>query len=152
MYRELKNVNRPSTSLRAGKSKIANCLAGFTLTETVVASTLLIIAIVPILKGLTNVHLNTVLIEQKSRSLMLAQSKFDEIKVRSIYHYGDTFTENDTVLDSSFLCDVTDSGPGSNLRTITVSVGYDLDGSSSLEADEIQVALTSLLARRWADL
>jgi len=144
MYRKLKNENR--------KSKIANCLAGFTLTETVVASTLLIIAIVPILKGLTNVHLSAVLIEQKSRSLMLAQSKFDEIKVRSIYHYGDTFTENDTALDGFFLCDVTDSGPGSNLRTITVSVGYDLDGSSSLEADEIQVALTSLLARRWADL
>ena len=152
MYRELKNENRPSALLRAGKSKIENRLAGFTLTETVVASTLLIIAIVPILKGLTNVHLNTVLIEQKSRSLILAQSKFDEIKVRSIYHYSDTFTENDTVLDGPFLCDVADSGPGGNVRTVTVSVGYDLDGSNSLETDEIQVALTSLLARRWADL
>ena len=61
--------------------------AGFTLTEVVVASALLIVAISPILKALTSAHLNTTIIEHKTRSLTLAQAKLDEIKARSIYNY-----------------------------------------------------------------
>ncbi len=67
--------------------------AAFTLTEVVVASTLLILAIVPILKGLTSVHVNSIIIERKTRSLTLAQAKLNEIKARSIYDYTSDFTE-----------------------------------------------------------
>ena len=123
--------------------------AGFTLTEVVVASALLIIAIVPILKALTSAHVSTTIIEYKTRSLTLAQAKLDEIKARSIYNYSDTFTETDLSLDGSYLCNVQDTGPGTDLRTVTVSVGYDLNGNIQLEADEIEVTLAKLIARRW---
>jgi Tfp pilus assembly protein PilV len=122
---------------------------GFTLTEVVVASALLIIAMVPILKALTSAHVSTAFIEYKTRSLTLAQAKLDEIKARSIYHYTDTFAETDLSLDGSYLCNVQDSGPGTDLRTVTVSVGYDVNGDITLATDEIEVTLATLLARRW---
>jgi len=128
--------------------------SGFTLTEVVVASALLIIAISPILQALTSAHLSsTTTIEHKTRSLTLAQAKLDEIKARSIYDYtngGATFAESNTSLDGSYLCNVTDDS-GDPLKTIAVSVGYDYDGDSTLAADEIKVTLTTLLARRWTD-
>ena len=129
------------------KLKVANRESGFTLTEAVVASALLIVAMVPILKGLTTAHLNTVIIERRTRSLTLAQAKLDEIKARSIYGYGSTFTEDDTPLDGAYLCDVTDDADP-NLRTITVSVGYDINGNSALSAGEVEVNLVTYLAKR----
>jgi hypothetical protein len=36
-----------------------------------------------------------------------------------------------------------------NLRTITVSVGYDIDDTNSLSSDEVEVSLATYLARRW---
>jgi len=127
--------------------------AGLTLTEVVVASALLIIAISPILQALTSAHLGTSTIEHKTRSLTLAQAKLDEIKARSIYDYtngGATFAESNTSLDGSYLCNVTDDS-GDPLKTIAVSVGYDYDGNSTLATGEIKVTLTTLLARRWTD-
>lgn len=131
------------------KSKILNRFAGFTLTEVVIASALLIIAMVPILKGLTSAHAGTMIIERKSRSLILAQAKLDEIKARSVYHYSDSFTETNTSLDGSYLGSVTDVSAGSNLRTIMVSVGFDHDGDSILDSDEIEVTLSTYVAKRW---
>ncbi len=128
---------------------IGNCLAGFTLTETVVASTLLIIAVVPILKALTTAHVSTGIIEHKTRSLILAQTKLDDIKARSIYHYADDFEENNSSLDGLYLCNVDDASRGPNLRVMTVSVGCDLNGDNVLASDEILVTLKTLLARRW---
>jgi Tfp pilus assembly protein PilV len=145
MRRKLKIANR--------KSQIANRWAGFTLTEVVVASSLLIVAIVPILKALTIAHVSTTSIEYKTRSLTLAQAKLDEIKARSIYNYtndGASFAENNTSLDGSYLCNVADDS-ADPLKTITVSVGYDEDEDNTLAAGEIEVTLTTLLARRWTD-
>jgi Tfp pilus assembly protein PilV len=124
-----------------------------TITEVVVASLLLLVAIVPILKALTGAHVSTAVIERRTRSLTLAQAKLDEIKARSIYNYtnsGASFAENNTSLDGSYLCNVADDS-GDPLKTITVSVGYDLNGSSVLTADEIEVTLATYLARRWPD-
>ncbi|MBA7618078.1 hypothetical protein ES703_25397 [subsurface metagenome] len=123
--------------------------AGFTLTEVVVASTVLIIAIVPILRALTSAQVTSTIIEHRTRSLTLAQAKLDEIKARSIYNYGDDFTETNSSLDGPYLCNVVDSFVSANLRTITVSVGYDHNGNSTLETDEIEITLATLVARRW---
>jgi Tfp pilus assembly protein PilV len=130
--------------IRSGKKS-----AGLTITEVVVASSLLIIAIIPILKGLTGANLSTSLIEYKTRSLALAKAKLNDIKARSIYHYSDSFAETNTSLDGSYLCNVTDASVSSDLRTITVSVGYDLNGNSALSAGEIEVTLATYLAKRW---
>ena len=135
--------------LDARRRRISSRVSGFTLTEVVVASALLIIAMVPILKALTSAHVSTAFIERRTRSLTLAQAKLDEIKARSIYSYSSSYTENNTSLDGSYLCNVSDTGSGSDLRTVTVSVGYDVNGDSTLASDEIEVTLATLLARRW---
>jgi Tfp pilus assembly protein PilV len=132
MFRKLKDNNR---------------LGGFTLTEVVIASALLIIAIVPILKALTISHVSTTTIERKTRCLMLAQAKLDDIRARSVYDYAGTFTEMNTSLGGSYLCNVQDS-TGANLRTIEVLVGYDLNGNNALTPDEVEVILSTLIARR----
>ncbi len=123
--------------------------AAFTLTEVVVASALLIFAIVPILKGLTSVHVNSIIIERKTRSLTLAQAKLNEIKARSIYDYVGNFTEVNNPLEGSYLCTVMDGAVSANLRSIDVVVGYDLDGNNILGGSEVQVILETLIARRW---
>lgn len=113
------------------------------------ASALLIVAMVPILNALTTSYLSTVTIERRTRSLILAQAKLDGIKARSIYSYSSSYTENNTSLGDSYLCNVSDTGSGSDLRTITVSVGFDLNGDNTLASDEIEVTLATLLANRW---
>jgi prepilin-type N-terminal cleavage/methylation domain-containing protein len=120
---------------------------GFTLTETIVASALLVIAIVPILKGLTNAHFHSVNIERKTYSLSFAQAKLNEIRARSIHHYDNSFAESDASLDGSYLCNVADDS-GDPLRTITVSVGYDINSNNNLTADEVLVTLSTYVARR----
>jgi prepilin-type N-terminal cleavage/methylation domain-containing protein len=134
--------------IAVSKSQLASRFRGFTLTEVAVASALLVVAMVPILKGLTAAHLNTATIEHKSRSLILAQAKLDEIKARSIYHYSSSFVEDNNSLDGSYLCNVADNA-ADPLRTITVSVGFDVNGNGSLGSDEIGVTLSTKLAKRW---
>ena len=122
--------------------------AGLTITEVVMASALLIFAMVPILKGLTSAHVGTMIIERKSRSLILAQAKLDEIKARSVFHYSETFTQTNVPLDGSYLCNVEDSSINSDLRKMTVSVGYDLNGDNILDPDESEVTLATCIAKR----
>jgi hypothetical protein len=129
--------------------RISNRYKGLTLTEVVVASALLLIVMVPILKALTSAQASAVIIEQKTRSLMLAQAKLEDIKARSIYSYNSSFAESNTSVDGAYLCMVTDSGAASDLRQITVEVGYDLDGSGTIQANEVDVTLSTLVAQRW---
>ena len=148
MRREL---NKKATTQKHGTPLLRKKRSAFTITEVVVASSLLILAIVPILKALTSVHVTSSIIERKTRGLTLAQGKLNDIKARTIYGYTSSYTENDTVLESSYLCDVTDTGSGSDIRTIAVSVGFDLDGNGNLDADETSVTLSTYLANRWTD-
>jgi len=141
MHRKLKIVNR--------KLKIENRLKGITLTEVVVASSLLIIAVVPILRALTTAHTTSRIIEQRTQSLMLAQAELDNIKAESIYYYDRSFAQSSSPLDDAYLCTVTDDADSPNLRTISVSVGCDLDNDGDLASNEIEVTLTTRLARRW---
>ena len=148
--RKQKSENRSQKSEDRIQHRVSSIeYRGFTLAEVVVASALLIIAIVPILRALTSAFVTTRVIEHKTRSLTLAQAKLDEIRASSIYSYSDNFQEQNLSLDGSYLCDVADSASGSDLRTITVSVGYDLNGSGTLTSDEVEVTLATLVARRW---
>lgn len=131
------------------KSAIGKRFAGFTLTETIVASALLLIAIVPTLEGLSIARRNTRTIGRRTRSLILAQAKLDEIKTRLVYQYTDTFTQSSLSLDGLYLCDITDTSAETNLRKIVVSVGYDLDEDSQLAGDEVLITLSTLIAKRW---
>jgi len=150
MHRKLTNLFVPFRAItERGKQIKRRANTGLTLTEVVIASALLIIAMVPILKGLTNAHLGTVILERKTRSLVLAQGRLDEIKARSIYHYSQSFAESNLSLDGLYLCNVADEAAGSNLRKIIVSVGYDYNSNSILDSDEIEVTQATYIAKRW---
>lgn len=120
---------------------------GVTLTEVVVSSALLVAALVPALRALTIAHMTGTQIEQKTQSLILAQSKLDEIRARSIHHYDTSFHERSSILAPSYLCDVADDEDAS-LRLVTVSVGHDDDANGRLAKGERDVTLASYVARR----
>ena len=122
---------------------------GFTLAEVLVASLLLTIVMVPILKGLTSAHTLDVKVERRMRSLTLAEAKLEDIKARSIYNYSIDFNDASSSLEGAYLCRVVDSAVSSDLRTILLSVGYDENGNNLLDGDEVEVTLKTLLARRW---
>jgi len=142
MYRRL-------TILLKGDRRVRKKPGGFTLTEVVVASTLLILAIVPILKALTGSYLASASIEQKTSSLFLAQAKLNEIKARSIYDYASSLDETNTALGDSYFCSVNDVAVHADLRGMTITVGYDSDGDNTLDGNEVLVTLVTRLARRW---
>jgi Tfp pilus assembly protein PilV len=121
---------------------------GVTLMEVLVSSTLLVVALVPILKALTLAQVTSIVIEHKTQSLVLAQAKLDEIRARSVYHYSDSFQLDSVALGGSYLCTVSDDR-NSSLRTITVSVGFDDDGNGRLASSEILATLTTYVAKRW---
>jgi Tfp pilus assembly protein PilV len=125
--------------------------AGLTLIEVVAASVLLAVVIVPILKCLTISYITSIKMEHKTRSLIFAQAKLDQIKVHSIYDYtngGSSFTQSNVSLGDSYLCNVTDDS-GDPLKTIVVKVGFDSNGDNSLSNDEVDSSLATLIARRW---
>jgi len=150
MHRKLTYLFVPIVNVTECRRQIKRrANAGFTLTEVVIASAILIIAMVPILKGLTTAHLGTAILERKTRSLVLAQGRLDEIKARSIYNYSQSFTESNLSLDGLYLCNVADEAAGGNLRKITVFVGHDYNGDNILDTDEIEVTLATYIAKRW---
>ncbi|HSV99348.1 MAG TPA: hypothetical protein VLI39_04190 [Sedimentisphaerales bacterium] len=122
--------------------------AGVTLTEAVVASTLLLVAIVPLLKVLTAAHVMDRVIDRKSWSLLLAQQELERLRVRSLYHYDESFECVSQALGDGFLCTVTDNAHPS-LRTVTIAVGLDRNNDGSLAAGEVEVSVSTALARRW---
>jgi len=143
MHRELITLS-PTAARPKRKS------GGFTFTEVIVASTLLLVAMVPILRALTHAHLSSVVIERKTRCLTLAQTKLDDIKARSIYNWvGPPFNENNVSLDGAYLCNVLDVAQGADMKEITVKVGFDLNDNNLLGADEVEIELVTYVARRW---
>lgn len=122
---------------------------GFTLAEVLVASTLLVVAVVTILQGLAIYHRTAVNVKYRTRSLTLARAKLDEVKAKSVYHYDTNFAELDANY-SPYLCRVSDPNYGDpNLRFIQVDAGYDNDDGSDLDADEVHVILKTLITDRW---
>lgn len=124
---------------------------GLSIIEVTTASVLLIVAMAPILLALTKANLWSTKIEQKTQSLFLAQGKLDNIRGYAAYNFGSSgsFTDSNVVLSGSYLCNVTDSIVSTDLKQITVSVGYDSSGSGTLSSNEVLVTLTTYIANRW---
>jgi Tfp pilus assembly protein PilV len=120
---------------------------GVTLTEVVVGSALLAVTVVPMLRALTIAQSTATSIEHKTQCLILAQAKLEEIRARSTQHYDSSFRETSEVLADSYLCTVTDD-EDPTLRLVGVSVGHDADGDGHLSDTEVDVRLSSYVARR----
>ena len=127
--------------------KAGRRLKGLSILEVALASALLVVAMVPILRCLTKAHMYSSEIERKTQGLVLAQGKLDEIKARSVYDWR-LFAASNVSLGGSYLCNITDDA-NPTLKTITVSVGHDDNGNSVLSSDEVEVALATYIARRW---
>lgn len=119
-----------------------------TLPEVVIAAALLLVALVPILKGLTQAHTNSIVIERKTQSLGLAQAKLNKIQAISIYDFDGITSQNGEVLNASYLCNTTVAPAGSNLKSVTISVGQDRNSSGSLDSGEIEITLQTQIAKR----
>ena len=117
-----------------------------TLTEVVVASALLLVCIAPLLKALTVAQIEDRAIERKSWSLMLAQRELEWIRARCLRHYEACYRVNSKVVGEGYLCTVTDDEDPA-LRTVTVSVGLDRNGDGVLSDGEVEVRLSTRLAR-----
>jgi Tfp pilus assembly protein PilV len=131
------------------KTKYENC---FTLVEVLVASMLLTVAMVPILQALAASHTLSRRVEYKTQSLVYAKARLDWIKAESIYSFDNDFTEDSTLIEGRYLVTVADedlSPVNSDLRQITVYVGYDGNNNANLEDGEVEVGLRTLIARRW---
>ena len=124
---------------------------GLSIIEVAMASVLLIVAMVPILRSLTKANMMSTNIERDTQALVLAQGKLDSIRASSVYSFGasGSFTASNVVLSGSYLCNVTDTTITANyLKQITVSVGYDDNGNGALSSDEVIVTLTTYIANR----
>jgi Tfp pilus assembly protein PilV len=121
--------------------------AGISVVEVVIASSILIVAIVPILKAMTTAQVTGRIVERKTMSLALAQGKLSEIQAKSVHDFDSSYDETDTALATHYLCNVSDSESGI-LKTVSVSVGFDLNGNNSLASNEVMVTLTTLLAKK----
>lgn len=132
-------------------SKSSQRRRGLSILEVALASGLLVVAMVPILKNLTRAHRMSAEMEEKTLCLVLAQGKLDEIRARSIYNFGSSgsFTASNVDLGGSYLCNVTDTIVDTNLKRITVYAGFDDNGNGTLSSDEVEVTLTTCFARRW---
>lgn len=123
---------------------------GLSIIEVAMASVLLIVAMVPILKSLTNANMMSTNIERDTQSLVLAQGELDSIIASSVHSFGasGSFTASNVVLSGSYLCNITDTTAGTDLKQITVSVGYDNNGDGTLSSDEVEITLTTYIANR----
>ena len=121
--------------------------AGVSIIEVVVAASLLLLAVVPILKALTTAQVTGRIVEQKTQSLALAQGKICQIQAQAVYDFSSSYDETGTALMPNYLCNVSDN-EDSACKTLSVSVGYDLNGDSSLAGSEVLVTLTTLIAKR----
>jgi len=120
--------------------------SGVTLTEAIVASALLALAITPLLKALTMAQVEDRAIERKSWSLLLAQQELETIRAGCLRHYDASYSADSKAIRDGYLCMVVDDGHP-NLRTVTVSVGLDQNNDSRLSAGEVEVSLSTRLAR-----
>ena len=131
-----------SHAIRNPKSK-----RGVTLTEVVVASALLLICIAPMLKALTAAQVQDRALERKSWSGLLAQRELECLRARCLRHYEICYRVSSKPVGDGYLCTVADDGHPS-LRTVTVSTGLDQNGDGVLSAGEVEVSLSTRLAKR----
>lgn len=115
---------------------------GLSIIEVAMASVLLIVAMVPILRSLTKAHMYSAQVTTKTQSLILAQGKLDELRARSIYDFNSLSSPDVTLPSTSYLCSVSVTATANpDLKQITVSVGPSGGG--------VEVTLATCFARRW---
>jgi Tfp pilus assembly protein PilV len=119
---------------------------GVTITEAVVAAGLLLACVVPLLRALTTAQAADRAMERKSWSLLLAQQQLEQLRARCAENYDASYRADSVPLREGYLCSI-DDDEAPALRTVTVSVGLDRDENGILSPAEVEVRLSTRLAR-----
>lgn len=130
------------------RHKPSHSKKGYTFVEVLVASMLLVAVSVPMLKALTRSYVFFNSIRYKTQSAICAKSRLDRARAIAAGQYDTSLAETNTDMGGGFLCSVSDSGYAGDKRTISVASGYDKDDDGVLDAEEIEITLSSLIARR----
>ncbi len=129
--------------------------AGLTLVEVLAAVAILGVAVAPMLGMLTQGLGASRRVEGLSRSLVLAESKYEQLKSRTQstvppYGYGVNYNQGVTAFpapDNVFKSTVTDDQAPA-LRTLRITVWCDENGSNTVDGGEIPVILDTRVADR----
>jgi len=145
MHGRLSRVMRLISIIRgyihSDKLKSPRRRRGLSIMEVALASALLVVAMVPILKNLTRAHQMSADMEEKTLSLVLAQGKLDEKRALSIYNFDSLSPGSFTETEGSYLCNITvEATTNPDLKKIIVSVSRDGDNS---------ITLATYVAKRW---
>lgn len=121
---------------------------GLTLTEVLVSLSLLSMAMVPILKALSQSHQTTAKLEHVNQSLVYAQSQLEELRAQGLNNYDSTWSQQNISYGQDYYGTISDTGPGTDLRTVTVETGYDANGNRRLDSTEILIQLNTMIVRQ----
>lgn len=118
---------------------------GMTFTEVLVATLILSLAMVPILRAMGSVHLFSAKMEKNSRCLILAQNQMEELKARAASDYASCRSVSNKDLGEGYLCSIAADGD-SLFRIVSVSVGYDENQNGLLDTEEVLLTLRTGIA------
>jgi Tfp pilus assembly protein PilV len=120
---------------------------GLTFTEVLVATLILSLAMVPVLKALTNSHLYSQMLERKTQCLILAQNAIEELRARAIENFDSSWSVSNQSAGGGYLLSIS-AGSESALRTVAVTAGFDENQNGSLDGAEVLVCLRTLIAKQ----
>ncbi|MFH1836900.1 MAG: prepilin-type N-terminal cleavage/methylation domain-containing protein [Candidatus Omnitrophota bacterium] len=128
---------------------------GFTLIEILATVAIIGIGIVPVMNILPEGMKSIRKVEYLTRSVMLAQQKMDEVRslvlgTNAGYGYDKAGGYDDTGTFTSFTdyaYEVEDD-QGADIRELSVTVWFDENGNSTLDAGEDSVKLDTKIAKR----
>lgn len=136
--------------LNASKpSRPSSRCRGVSLVEVVVASALLVIGVVPVLRALTSAQVTAHRMAVTSQSLVLAQGRLEWIRARAQGDYDQSFAVDSEDCGGGYRVTATDHRR-TGVRTVKVSVGYDRDENQVLSNDEVRVSLITCIAQHGA--
>jgi prepilin-type N-terminal cleavage/methylation domain-containing protein len=121
---------------------------GFTLIEVLASILILSGTIVCIMAYVADALAASMKTEQTTKSVLLAESEMEKIKNTLRKSFGTDFTVWPANPGNNYLITRTSTDVSATLKIIGVSVGYDTNKNSSLEADEITAALKTQYAKR----
>ena len=87
-------------------------------------------------------------VERRVKSALLSEREMEKIKNTLRTSFDTDFTAWSGSLGDNFLISRTSSDVNATLKIATVSVGYDSDKDSTLDSDEILIAITTKIVER----
>lgn len=121
---------------------------GFTLVEVLASVLILAGSIVPLIMCTVDALRTSREIEQRVKSVLLAEREMEKIKSALAESFETDFTSWPAEIEGRYLAERVAAQPSSTLKIAEVSVGYDANSDGVLAADEILVTLVTQNVKR----